>query len=31
MSKQRSSFVLPIGYAEQVMELEMKLEDEESV
>ena len=31
MSKQKNSLVLPIGYAEQVMELEMKLEDEESV
>lgn len=31
MSKKRTSIQLPMGYAEQVMDLEMKLEEEESL
>ena len=31
MIKNRSIPVLPLGFAEQVLELEMKLEDEESL
>lgn len=31
MSKNRISASLPLGYADQVMELEMKLEEEESL
>jgi ribonucleotide reductase alpha subunit len=31
MTKNRASVVLPLGYADQVMELEMRLEEEESV
>lgn len=31
MSQSRVSASLPLGYAEQVMELEMKLEEEESI
>lgn len=31
MTKNRISALLPLGYADQVMELEMKLEEEESL
>lgn len=30
MTKNRNSATLPLGYADQVMELEMQLEEEES-